>query len=127
MLFERYQHINRLGTTSTKGVLDGKCYIFPKIDGTNASVWLNNNGEIACGSRNREISVTKDNQGFASYIESNLGSNIKEYLHDHPNHRLYMEWLVPHTIKTYNNEAWRKPYVFDVIEYKENGERESNI
>jgi hypothetical protein len=29
---------------------------------------------------------------------------------------LYGEWLVPHTIKTYSDDAWRKFYVFDVAD-----------
>jgi hypothetical protein len=32
----------------------------------------------------------------------------------HPNHRLFGEWLVPHTLKTYREEAWRRFYVFDI-------------
>jgi hypothetical protein len=33
-----------------------------------------------------------------------------------PHLRLFGEWLVPHTIRTYREEAWRKFYVFDVVD-----------
>lgn len=32
----------------------------------------------------------------------------------HPDLRLYGEWLVPHSLKTYRSDAWRNFYVFDV-------------
>lgn len=38
MEFKQYQHIQRVGTSSVEGLLKGKCYITPKIDGTNASI-----------------------------------------------------------------------------------------
>lgn len=47
---------------------------------------------------------------------------FKTYLYAHPNHRLFGEWLVPHTIRGYRVDAWRKLYVFDVME----GERYLN-
>ena len=53
MEFRRYQHVCRLGTQDTDGILNGKCYIFPKIDGTNSSVWLDDEGNVCAGSRNR--------------------------------------------------------------------------
>lgn len=40
--------------------------------------------------------------------------NIMGYLLAHPEHRLFGEWLVPHSLKTYRQDAWRKFYIFDV-------------
>ena len=37
------------------------------------------------------------------------------FLKSHPELRLYGEYLVPHTLKTYYDEAWNKFYVFDVV------------
>lgn len=31
---------------------------------------------------------------------------------------LYGEWLIPHSLKTYRKDAWRKFYVFDVMEHE---------
>ena len=36
--FVKYQHVERLGTDETEGILDGIVYVFYKIDGTNGSV-----------------------------------------------------------------------------------------
>lgn len=36
MEFKEYQHIQKLGTSEVDGILNGKCYISYKIDGTNS-------------------------------------------------------------------------------------------
>lgn len=107
----KYMHIERLGTEAVEDLLVGKVYIFPKIDGTNGVVWFEN-GEVHGGSRKRELSIESDNAGFFAYIRRQ--DNIKSYLTDHPDRILYGEWLVPHTLKTYRDDCWRKFYVFDV-------------
>lgn len=112
MEFKKYQHVERYGTTETEDINIGKCYIFPKIDGTNSSVWLNENGEVRAGSRNRELTLENDNQGFDAMAVRD--ERIVNYLKQHPTHRLYGEWLVPHSLKTYKDNAWRKFYIFDV-------------
>lgn len=114
MEFLKYQHLERLGTDEVDGILDGDCVVFYKIDGTNASVWMGDDGNICAGSRNRELSLDNDNQGFMEHVTDNdLFYNL---LRDRPNWRLYGEWLVPHSLKTYRQEAWRKFYVFDVMQ-----------
>jgi hypothetical protein len=122
MEFKRYQHVERYGTDEVDGIEIGKCYIFPKLDGTNGSVWLDDNGNIKAGSRNRELTLEQDNQGFYAYILSN--ENIKRYLEKHPTHRLYGEWLIPHSLRTYREDAWRRFYIFDVCLDKEDGDVE---
>lgn len=116
-IFNKYQHLERFNTYLTNGLAEGACYIFPKLDGTNGSIWLNVDGNIYCGSRNRILSADKDNAGFYVYVMGN--TKYKEYLTKYPNHILYGEWLVPHTIKNYEDYAWKKFYVFDVKD--ENG------
>lgn len=116
MEFKKYQHIEKFGREECEGVDKGKVYIQPKIDGTNSCVWIKDN-EIHAGSRKRELSLNDDNAGFYSTIIKD--ENIKRYLEEHPNHVLYGEWLVPHTIRYYKEEAWRKFYVFDVFELDE--------
>src|SRR6056297_3562076 len=119
MKFRKYQHIERLGTGSVEGILDGQCTIFYKIDGTNSSCWLDENGNLKAGSRKRELTLKKDNQGFYAHALSN--KNIFEYLQAHPTHRLYGEWLVKHTLKTYEEGAWHKFYIFDVVKDLDDG------
>lgn len=109
--FKKYQHIERFGTCSTKGIENGKCHIFYKLDGTNASVWLEN-GELKAGSRKRELTLANDNAGFYAAILKD--TKHLAYLKAHPTHRLYGEWLVKHTLKTYRDDAWGKFYVFDI-------------
>lgn len=110
-MFIKYQHVERFGNEEVLNIELGLCYIFPKIDGTNASVWVEN-GEIKAGSRTRELSLDKDNAGFLEAISKD--DRIKAYLTEHPEHRLYGEWLVPHSLKTYRADTWKKFYIFDV-------------
>ena len=44
---------------------------------------------------------------------------FKDYLDAHPNHILYGEWMIPHTIRSYSENVWKNFYVFDVFEYNE--------
>lgn len=112
-MFVKYPHIERLGTDEVEGILQGNVHVFPKIDGTNASVWLKEDGTIGTGSRKREVTPEDDNQGFAAYIKANEGA-YRNLFANFPDLRLYGEWLVPHSLKTYRGDAWRKFYVFDV-------------
>lgn len=116
MKFVKYQHVERLGTDETEGILDGTVYVFPKIDGTNGSVW-NDSGVICCGTRSKMLGDNDDNRGFKQFVLEKTG--IPALLAEYP-WRLYGEWLVPHTLKTYKEEAWNKFYVFDVT-VQENG------
>ena len=112
MEFRKYQHVERFGTSEVENIEIGTCYVFPKIDGTNSSVWLGDDGMIHAGSRNRELTFEKDNAGFYAAISKD--ERVMAYLQEHPTHRLFGEWLVPHSLKTYRDDAWRRFYVFDV-------------
>ena len=90
MEFRRYQHLERFGTTEVQNIELGECFIFPKIDGTNASVWLHE-GEIQAGSRTRHLSLEKDNAGFYEWVLKQ--ENLLNYLKENPTHRLFGEWL----------------------------------
>jgi hypothetical protein len=114
MEFRKYQHVERLGSIETEGILNGMCYVFPKIDGTNASLW-SDKGELKAGSRNRELSLDNDNAGFYEWAINPM-ETIGQFFLFFPDLRLYGEWLVPHTLMTYNEDAWRKFYVFDVVD-----------
>ncbi len=112
MEFRKYQHVERFGTTEVDGIEFGDCYVFPKLDGSNGSVWVGCNGKVKAGSRNRELSADDDHAGFYDYVQRD--KRIQEYLQQNPRRRLYGEWLVPHTVKTYRDDAWRRFYVYDV-------------
>ena len=115
-MFVKYQHIERFGTDETQNIEMGTCYLFPKIDGTNASVWIEDH-IIKAGSRRRQLSLESDNAGFYQWVLNQ--ENIKNFLTQYPHLRLFGEWLVPHSLKTYREEAWRKFYVFDVCQVTE--------
>lgn len=119
MEFQKYQHVERFGTTETNGIELGDCIVFPKLDGANGSVWLGDDGQVKAGSRNRELSLDADNAGFLAYISEHNG--IWSLLKERPNWRLFGEWLVPHTLKTYREDAWRKFYVFDILRLTPSG------
>ena len=111
MNFAKYQHIERIGTDETEGIEHGMCYVFPKIDGSNGQLWWD--GALKAGSRNRELELNNDNQGFYNWaIQQTM---FTEFFEKHPNLRLYGEWLVPHTLRTYDPGAWNNFYVFDVL------------
>ena len=85
--FKRYPKLRPVGYDETKGILAGMCYIFPKLDGSNGSCWLDEEGEIQAGSRNIQLTEEKTNRGFYNYIKEN--ENIKNLLKDYPEIRLY--------------------------------------
>jgi hypothetical protein len=60
--------------------------------------------------------VDNDNQGFCKYIESE--NRFVEFFAKYPGLRLFGEWMVPHTLKTYVDEVWGRFWVFDVIDRK---------
>lgn len=123
MKYKKYQHVDRLGRQDCEGVLNGKVYIQPKIDGTNSVVYLGEDEQLHCGSRTRELTIEDDNRGFCKTILEN-GKGLLAYLKKYPNRLIYGEWLVPHTIRYYHPDAWNKFYIFDIYtvdDYTEDG------
>lgn len=119
MNYKSYQHIEKLGLTEVDGILNGTCYLSYKIDGTNGVIYLSDDlSKLKFGSRKRELSKEEDNANFLNNITSNkeLYNDLFNYLSIHPNYIIYGEWLVPHTIKRYNENAWNKFYVFDIFD-----------
>jgi hypothetical protein len=113
MDFVKYPHLERFGNTEVNGIEDGSVYIFPKIDGTNASVWAGHDRELCCGSRNRQLTLDNDNAGFMKAMVED--EKINQLIKENPHHRFYGEWLVPHSLKTYKDDAWRQFYIFDAL------------
>jgi hypothetical protein len=121
MGFRKYDHIERLGHDYLDGLTIGAVHVFPKLDGTNASVWFEdgcNGREIRCGSRTRTLSAEADNAGFYQWchLSGNALKLIDVMMRGGSDWTIYGEWLVPHTLKTYRQEAWRRFYVFDVYD-----------
>ncbi len=124
--YRAYQSLKKYGREETEGIELGKSYVFPKIDGTNSSVWFDGES-IQAGSRRRQLSLENDNAGF---YRDNIGDErLLSFFTKYPDIRLYGEWLVPHSLKTYRKDAWRKFYVFDVVKEldPENGSEDSEF
>jgi hypothetical protein len=115
--FNKYQHLERFGTDEVLNIEAGTCHVFPKIDGTNSSLWWNEG--LQAGSRNRHLSIDNDNGGFYEWALSQ--PSFVNYFKEYPFITLYGEWLIPHSLKTYRKEAWHKFYVFDVATHLEDG------
>lgn len=106
-----YGKIHRLGKEETEGILVGTVSIQEKVDGANASIWLED-GVLRMGTRTRMLPLEGDDfNGFVTYVRNHEG--IKKLLELNPNFRLYGEWLVKHTID-YKATAYKKFYLFDV-------------
>jgi hypothetical protein len=115
--YRRYDHLERLGHRNVAGIEYGKVHVFPKLDGTNASVW-SFEGNICAGSRNRQLSLDADNAGFLAWVlgEDPTATCLRGLCGLKPNWIIYGEWMVPHTLKTYRQEVWRRFWVFDVYD-----------
>lgn len=114
--YKEYMHIERFGKSEVEGIELGECFVFPKIDGTNAVIW-NENGVIKAGSRTRELTLEKDNAGFyRALLNDKQFDGVKKFLLESPNTILFGEFLVKHTISTYRENAWRKFYLFDMFQ-----------
>ena len=118
--FTKYMHIERYPCSEVDGITKGKVFIFPKLDGTNASIWVETDGdkmELCAGSRNNKLTEQWDNAGFYKTILTKY-PEYYQVLVKHPELIIYGEFLVPHTIKDYKLGAWNKFYVFDVLNTK---------
>jgi len=112
MSFRKYDHVERFGTDEVEGIEIGDVLVFPKLDGTNASIWRSQPYIVGTGSRNRTLSDESDNAGFHAWVQKQQW--IRDFFEEYPFFNIYGEWLVPHTLKTYRDEAWGKFWVFDV-------------
>lgn len=109
-MFVKYPKVKRLGDEDTDGILLGTVHVQEKIDGANASIWLDGD-VLRCGSRTQDVS-DKGFNGLVDFVRAHKG--IVEYLAANPRHRLYGEWLVRHTI-AYNETAYKQFYLFDIL------------
>lgn len=116
-MFKQYMHVEKFGNEEVENIELGKVYVFPKIDGTNASVWWEE-GRLRCGSRTRELDTVnfqQDNADFAKSMYHPKFEPIREFIARFSSYRLFGEWLVPHTFTGYRQEAWRRFYIFDIM------------
>lgn len=77
-MFIKYPHLERYGNEEVEGIEIGTTYVFPKLDGTNAQLWMDENGTVCGGSRNRVLSIHNDNAGFLSGVVNIFQSFFKQ-------------------------------------------------
>lgn len=119
MSYRKYDHVERLGHDEVAGIEQGRVFVFPKLDGTNAVVFREDRAVLA-GSRNRSLADGPDNHGFREWLFSDDGKAVAlRNIMQHRNVVVYGEWMVPHTLKTYRPEVWRRFWIFDVFDVEE--------
>lgn len=116
--FKPYLHIEKLNKTEVDNILNGTVRLTAKLDGTNASVWADEDGHMHYGSRKREISIEDDNAGFAAWMKSNTDEPILliRACQANPNWIIYGEWGVGKVgaIKKYTKDAHNQLWIFDI-------------
>lgn len=120
-VFHDYSKVERQEKEECDGLLNGVCYIFEKIDGANAQIYLDTETrEIAFGSRNRVLGIG-DNlisgdsfRGFAAWVKENR-EKLQKFFDLHPDFILNGEWLIKHTVQ-YDPTAYARFYVFDIYD-----------
>lgn len=110
--YKAYPKIHRLGKEETDSILEYEVIVQEKVDGANVSIFQLD-GKLRCGTRTRMLPEDESFNGFQEAVQANL--NLAMYFSRNPDHILYGEWLVKHTI-TYPDEAYRKIYLFDIYD-----------
>lgn len=111
LIFEKFPSVKRLKRT---------CVITEKLDGTNAQINFDVDGNILCGSRKRQITPVDDNYGFATWAythQNKLFSILGEGRH-------YGEWwgqgiqrrygMDKKVFSLFNSGRWGKADLIDV-------------
>jgi len=110
---EKYQHVERFGSSNVEGLLDKNCVVQEKLDGANLTV-ANEAGLIVA---TRNSCIHHDGApltGFRGAVEYVLAhEGILDFITDHPELVLRGEWLIKNRID-YGPMNMFKYYVFDV-------------
>ena len=116
--FNEYEKVERIEKEECRGLLEGKSYIFEKIDGANSQIYFDTN--ISYASRNRVLGIgdqllSGDHfRGFYDWVQEN-SIPLYTFFSKYPNITLYGEWLVKHTVQ-YPTEVMAKFYCFDIMD-----------
>lgn len=115
-MFRRYMHVERLTDPipeRLRGLLHGVVTVFPKLDGANHCAWYDwDERRVMCASRRVVLADDNDSTGFYAYFDRH--PEIAQICADHKGLVFYGEYLTPHTLKGYVDDAWGRWYVFDV-------------
>ena len=120
--YKSFEHVVNYDHVDVEGYFRGTCYITPKLDGTNAVIWYDSEKEKLCaGSRNRELSLEKDNASFCEWIENTSHEEVNRiynFLKDFPHIIIYGEFACGKigNIKDYNDNAKNFLWIFDMYD-----------
>ncbi len=122
--FQRYTHVERLGTEECDGLLDNDAvYVTAKVDGSNGCVFWDDEAQaVRAGSRNNVLAGEEDNAYFRAWLSSNAEEArlLRSYCELHPRRVVYGEWMGRDTFvgafKGYDKSARAKLILFDVLD-----------
>ena len=96
--------------------LSRECIITEKIDGTNAQIFIGENGEFLTGSRTRWITPENDNFGFSAWAHENKDELLKLGVGRH-----FGEWWGSGIQRGYNLPKGEKRFsLFNAQRWKDN-------
>ena len=111
-----YQHVARLDTEDVAGILEMPViYVTPKIDGANASVFMDEAGKLRVAKRTAVIDENQDFRGMYEFVCAHKQKYL-DFFAKYPNTIIYAEFLIKHTVSWYRESAWRKLYAYDILD-----------
>lgn len=109
---KKYVDIERLKDKYASAFSNGEHIVVQeKLDGANASIRCDEEGNVICFSRRNELTPFNTLQGFYEYVQAWDKAGIVNTLGTR--YILFGEWLVKHTIR-YPEDRMKQFYVFDV-------------
>lgn len=99
MTFHKFPDIERLGSDENREILlhdEDTLIIEEKVDGGNGCFWMEEDGQIHFGSRNRDLTAENDVKFFTGHQEW-LREKLKGKTIS-PDYIFYIEWMAKHTI-----------------------------
>lgn len=126
--YRAFEHVLRLETSKidVARFLQGTIYIFSKTDGTCFCAWADEQGNIHCGSRHREITLEKDNANSMLFFTTEpMFVDLRNWLIENPQYIVYGEFIgglagrkMVGTIKDYEKKGMMLFAVYDTENHK---------
>lgn len=104
MAFKKYPDIERLGHDDNRDLLmheEDTIVIEEKVDGGNGSFWIERDGLIHFGSRNRDLTLENDSKAHERQqiqLREHLQCLQEGGIAINPDYIYYIEWMAVHTI-----------------------------
>ena len=113
-IWKKYPHIIRLDDPdAAELLLMPNIWVEPKIDGANASILIDYQGVLRAAKRSQVLGNGVEFKGLVAHTYENQ-DRFMAFFAKYPQHVIYGEWLVPHTLRCYRESAWNKFYAFDI-------------